>query len=144
MRFLRAITVVSLLVAPLVACTDRTSPHPTLMIIVDSTRYASHGDDGAWVWVSIRNVSSNPVQLAGCGGFHVFPQLEREQDAVWTSADTPVCSRLYAPLEIAPGAGIGMGALPSTVGTYRIRAPLYGDGAHVIRSAESSRVFEIY
>jgi hypothetical protein len=145
MRFSRACSCALALLAPLVvSCADDVSPASTLVITTDSTRYASHGSDGAWVWVSIRNVSSRPVQLAGCGGFDVFAQLERAQASSWVTADTPACSRAYAPTELAPGEGIGVGAIPKTAGSYRIRAPLFADAAHVTRSEESSAVFDVY
>jgi hypothetical protein len=145
MRLPRAFSCALVLLAPLVvSCADNVSPASTLVITTDSTRYSAHGSDGAWVWVSIRNVSSHAVQLAGCGGFNVYAQIERAQLSGWVTADTPVCSRIYEPTELDPAQGLGVGAIPKAAGSYRIRAPLFADSSHVTRSVESSAVFDVY
>jgi len=128
----------------IVGCSTSSAPSSTLVITTDSTRYSSRAGAGAWVWVSMRNVSSRPVELAGCGGFDVYPQVEREGDSGWSLAFTPPCSRRYAPLELAPGDGIGIGVVPMISGKYRVRAPLYTDSARMARSQETSQVFSVY
>ena len=144
MRLPRTLSLLVPAASLVTACSDRVAPQPDLLIRTDSARYASQGALGAWVWVSIVNVSSHPVVLAGCGGFDVFPQIEEERGAEWLVVDTPACSRSYHPLEIEPGHGIGVGVLPKAVGSYRVRAPLFEDGQHVTRSPETSPVFVVY
>ncbi|HMC54474.1 MAG TPA: hypothetical protein VKH19_04830 [Gemmatimonadaceae bacterium] len=130
----------------LVACSANSpaAPSSSLVIATDSTRYSSRNGAGAWVWVSMRNVSSRPVALAGCGGFDVYPQVERQDDSGWDLAFTPPCARRYAPLELAPGDGIGIGVIPMIAGKYRVRAPLYADSTRMARSEETSQVFSVY
>ena len=144
MRLVRAQSCVPFLAFFVIGCRDVESPRTALLITADSARYAAQGTIGAWVWVSIRNVSSRPVQLAGCGGFDVFPEIERAQSATWVIVDTPICSRTYAPLQLDPGTGIGVGVLPKAAGTYRIRAPIFNDAAHMTGSTESSAIFVVY
>ena len=144
MRLVRAVSCVPYVAFFVVGCRDATPPGPDLVITTDSARYAAQATVGAFVWVSIRNVSTHPVQLAGCGGFDVYPQMEREQASAWVEADTPLCSRTYAPLQLDPGTGIGVAVLPKAAGSYRIRAPLFADTAHMTSSSESSAIFVVY
>jgi len=143
MQFLPA-TVRVVAASLLVACSTISAPSSSLVIATDSTRYSSRNGAGAWVWVSMRNVSSRPVELAGCGGFDIYPQVERQGDSGWSLAFTPPCDEGYGPLELAPGEGIGMGVIPMIAGTYRVRAPLYTDSTHMARSEEASPVFSVY
>ena len=143
MQFLPA-TVRVVAASLLVACSTIAAPSSSLVIATDSTRYSSRNGAGAWVWVSMRNVSSHAVELAGCGGFDVYPQVERQDDSGWDLAFTPPCARRYAPLELAPGDGIGIGVIPMIAGKYRVRAPLYADSTRMARSEETSQVFSVY
>ena len=123
-------------------CTTSTAP-TGLAITTDSTSYVFATSSGPRVQVTIVNRSTRTVELAACAGW-VNHRMEQEVDGRWVDATRQGCGNV--PQEsflLAPGDTLRTQVTPLALGTYRVRAVLYRNGAHVLYSAESSAPFEI-
>ena len=124
------------------SCTSSTRP-TGLQITTDRASYDFVTSSGPLVRVVFVNASTQTVLLAACGNW-VAHVLEKETGGQWDDATRESCGPTpYEPFALASGDSLRTGVNPITVGRFRVRAALYGDGTKVTLSRETSPPFEI-
>ena len=110
----------------------------------DPDRYVLAPARGLFLTATVTNVSREPVILSACNSFVVpVPELQTGKD--WTAFPFISCGdHDLSPLSLQPGESISVEAELQSVGTFRLRVPLYVADSVDRLSPETSPEFVVY